>query len=98
MESQGLPSVSDQCENGEREGDDLVEEKNQPKGARPSGVKDGQGFGPGVTTRDAIADCPKEKKAEAIRDEECQQSGHPELNGELNGEKQSETPYPREGD
>jgi len=51
-----------------------------------------------VTTRDAIADCPKEKKAEAIRDEECQQSGHPELNGELNGEKQSETPYPREGD
>ena len=59
-QSQRLPSVTDQREDGEGQGDDLIEEENQTEGAVPTGEEDGKGLGAGVSLCNPLGNDPEE--------------------------------------
>ena len=98
FEAERLPSVADEGEDRQREGDDLVEEEDESEGARPIVEEGIQALGTGIPLGDMIGDSAEEKESETVRDEEGQQSSQAELDRELYGEKESQSPDPGEGD
>ena len=51
-----------------------------------------------MTFGNMISNGSEQKEAQAIRDQKGQKTGESELDGELHGEKEAESPDPRKGD
>ena len=99
-ESKRLPTVADEGEDRQREGDDLVEEEDKAERTAPSVEEDGKRLRTGipVSLGDVVGDRAEEEETEGIRDQEGEESRQSELDGELDREEEAESPDPGESD
>jgi len=98
LQAERHPTVADERKDGQGDGDQLVEEKNQPERSRPSDEEAPERFRSAVLPpRKVVGDQAEADQPEAVRDGEAEQPRETELRGELHREKQPEAPHPREG-
>ena len=93
------PPVADEREDGEGDGQYLIEEKNQAERARPAGEKFPQGFRAAILPpRQMMGDETEGDQPEAVRNGKTEEADQTELRSELYREKQPQTPHPGEAD
>ena len=67
LKAQWLPKIANKRKDGERDGENLIEEKYQPKGPRPIREKLRQRLGTRLPTSQMVRDQTKNQKTQKVR-------------------------------
>ncbi len=99
LEPERLPDVANDREDRERDGENLVEKKDEPERARPVHEEARERFGAlaFLPAGNVLRDEAESHEAMKVRNREREQPKEAELRRELHGEEQSESPHPGEG-
>ena len=93
------PTVADQREDRQGDGQQLIKEKNQAKRPRPAGEKSPERLRATILPpRKVMGDKSEKDQTEAVRNSEAQQADQAELRGELHREEQAQPPHPGKTD
>ena len=84
LKAQRLPKIAYKRKNRERDGQNLIEEKNQPKGLRSIREKLSQGLGTRLPPSQVVRDQSKNQKSKKIRNGKCEKAKESKLRCELN--------------